>query len=155
MKKMQQGFTLIELMIVIAIIGILAAVALPAYQDYTTRAKVSEGLTLASGLKTAITETFQSAGPATMTCNDAATCRTIGATPLGTTELAGNKNVASMRLNKVVTELIDKHLIARIDCASGNDVAAMINAAWENIEIMAKRVRRRIDQIFLTLADQL
>ncbi|WP_193161308.1 pilin [Microbulbifer hainanensis] len=55
MKK-QQGFTLIELMIVVAIIGILAAVALPAYQDYTIRAKVSEGLVLASGAKVTVAE---------------------------------------------------------------------------------------------------
>lgn len=55
MKK-QQGFTLIELMIVVAIIGILAAVALPAYQDYTIRAKVTEGLTLASSAKLAVAE---------------------------------------------------------------------------------------------------
>ena len=59
MKKQQQGFTLIELMIVVAIIGILAAIAIPAYQDYTIRAQVSEGLSLASGAKTAIAETFQ------------------------------------------------------------------------------------------------
>jgi len=66
MKK-QQGFTLIELMIVVAIIGILAAIAIPAYQDYTIRAQVSEGLNLSGGAKAAVTEFFQDRGtlPAT------------------------------------------------------------------------------------------
>lgn len=96
MRKVQQGFTLIELMIVVAIIGILAAVALPAYQDYTIRAKVSEGLTLSSSLKTAITETFQSQGPRAMTCSDATTCGALGASVMDTTALAGNKNVDSI-----------------------------------------------------------
>jgi type IV pilus assembly protein PilA len=60
MKRVQQGFTLIELMIVVAIIGILAAVAIPAYQDYTVRSKVTEGLALASSAKVAVTESYYS-----------------------------------------------------------------------------------------------
>jgi len=62
MKKLQQGFTLIELMIVVAIIGILAAVALPAYQDYTVRAKMSEVILALSACRTSITEVYQSGG---------------------------------------------------------------------------------------------
>jgi type IV pilus assembly protein PilA len=62
MKTMQKGFTLIELMIVIAIIGILAAIAIPAYQNYTIRAQVTEGLSLAAGFKTAISEYYAQNG---------------------------------------------------------------------------------------------
>ncbi len=68
MKAIQKGFTLIELMIVVAIIGILAAIAIPAYQDYTIRAQVSEGLTLASDVKAGVAEYLAQTGtwPATL-----------------------------------------------------------------------------------------
>ena len=70
MRK-QQGFTLIELMIVVAIIGILAAIAIPAYQDYTVRAKVSELISMADSPKTAITEYYQTEGKFPSTASDA------------------------------------------------------------------------------------
>jgi len=94
-RKIQQGFTLIELMIVVAIIGILAAVALPAYQDYTIRAKLGEGVIMADALKLGISETFQNKGPdATvgMVCSDAATC----SSNIGATFPSPTKNVSSI-----------------------------------------------------------
>jgi type IV pilus assembly protein PilA len=69
MKQLQKGFTLIELMIVVAIIGILAAVALPAYQDYTIRAKMSEVILAMSACRTSITEVYQSGGLPTGVAN--------------------------------------------------------------------------------------
>ena len=66
MQKIQQGFTLIELMIVVAIVGILAAIAIPAYQDYTVRAKVTEGLSLMNSGKILVEDTFTSGGTPAM-----------------------------------------------------------------------------------------
>ena len=82
MKKVQQGFTLIELMIVVAIIGILAAVAIPAYQDYTIRAQVSEGLTLAGQAKSAVSEYYSEHGAWPNGNEDNVTCGMTWLDPL-------------------------------------------------------------------------
>jgi type IV pilus assembly protein PilA len=92
-KKMQQGFTLIELMIVVAIIGILAAIAIPAYQDYTIRAKVTEGLNLADSAKTAVAESWQSGG--TVGLKAAATSWNTSFTATGKTKYVSTINVSS------------------------------------------------------------
>jgi len=81
-RSMQQGFTLIELMIVVAIIGILAAVALPAYQDYTKRAKMSEVILAASACRTTITEVYQSVSATTVVA-DAWGCESSASSSAG------------------------------------------------------------------------
>jgi type IV pilus assembly protein PilA len=91
MRILQKGFTLIELMIVVAIIGILAAIAIPAYQDYTIRAQVTEGLNLASAVKASVAEYFANNGTWPVGL--------VGAAPaLGYTNLPAGKYVASVNV---------------------------------------------------------
>jgi type IV pilus assembly protein PilA len=107
MKSIQKGFTLIELMIVVAIIGILAAVALPAYQDYTVRAKVSELMLAASGVRTAISEKFQTDPSNTISAGAGVTIPVVGKIASATVTDDGNVVVtgstASTSVGQAVT----------------------------------------------------
>jgi type IV pilus assembly protein PilA len=141
MKKVQQGFTLIELMIVVAIIGILAAIAIPAYQDYTIRAQVSEGLSLASGAKAAVSESFMDRGgmPANNTIAGIAQPATInGKYVTSVTVAAGvvgvlyggtsaNSNITGAILNLTPTSAVGAGSVVWA-CTGGNILSG--NAKW-------------------------
>jgi type IV pilus assembly protein PilA len=114
MSKTQKGFTLIELMIVVAIIGILAAIALPAYQDYTIRAKVSEGIIGASSAKATISEAFQ----------------TDGVAGVGVAATAWNLNAATATHSKYVDviNIAQTGVITVYYTNAGNGLPTLINA---------------------------
>jgi type IV pilus assembly protein PilA len=107
MKAIQKGFTLIELMIVVAIIGILAAVALPAYQDYTVRAKMSEVILAASACRTSITEVYQTGGTAPA-ANGWGCENTIG----GASKYV---NTIQTNLNGLITVMIGSNIKTDVD----------------------------------------
>lgn len=114
MKQVQKGFTLIELMIVVAIIGILAAIAIPAYQDYTIRSQVTEGLTLAGAAKAAVAESYSQTGAA-----------------------PANRNAAGM--SNLATDTSGKY-VSQVDVAAGtiaitygNEANTKITASGANI----------------------
>lgn len=117
MKAIQKGFTLIELMIVIAIVGILAAVALPAYQDYTARAQMSEALTLAEGQKAAVVEYFSDNGvfPANNASAGIATASTItgkyvAKVEVGQVGMSGAQITSTMKSSGVNADIKGKTL---------------------------------------------
>nr|WP_101121178.1 pilin [Neisseria meningitidis] len=112
MNTLQKGFTLIELMIVIAIVGILAAVALPAYQDYTARAQVSEAILLAEGQKSAVTEYYLNHGiwPGNNTSAGVATSSKIKGKYVEKVEVANGVITAEMKSSGVNKEIQGKKL---------------------------------------------
>ncbi|HEZ5428195.1 TPA: pilin [Neisseria meningitidis] len=144
MNTLQKGFTLIELMIVIAIVGILAAVALPAYQDYTARAQVSEAILLAEGQKSAVTEYYLNHGtwPKNNTSAGVASSSTIKGKYVKEVTVANGVITATMLSSGVNKEIQGKKLslwakrqdgsvkwfcglpVTRNDTATATDVAA-------------------------------
>src|SRR4051812_14579849 len=120
-RQLQQGFTLIELMIVVAIIGILAAVALPAYQDYTKRAKLSEVILAASSCRTSITEVYQSNSSASLPGAGNWGCETSAASSkyvgLVSTDAVGGVKVT---VQGIGDSTIDGKFVTLIPVASGN-----------------------------------
>jgi type IV pilus assembly protein PilA len=116
MKKVQQGFTLIELMIVVAIIGILAAVAIPAYQDYTIRAKMTEAMSIGSQAKTAVSEYYISRG--SMPPNAAAAGLEATATEYATDDIVQSMSYTYTNADVGFVELAVQDLGG--DTAAGN-----------------------------------
>ncbi|HEZ5828681.1 TPA: pilin [Neisseria meningitidis] len=112
MNTLQKGFTLIELMIVIAIVGILAAVALPAYQDYTARAQVSEAILLAEGQKSAVTEYYLNHGiwPANNSSAGVASASDIKGKYVQSVEVKNGVVTATMASSNVNNEIKGKKL---------------------------------------------
>jgi type IV pilus assembly protein PilA len=111
LKKVQQGFTLIELMIVVAIIGILAAIAIPAYQDYTIRAKVTEGIGLADAAKTAVAEAYQSGDMAGVSALAASWVSTATTKYVSSVAITGTTGLITVTYSALVPQIANATLL--------------------------------------------
>jgi type IV pilus assembly protein PilA len=132
LKKVQQGFTLIELMIVVAIIGILAAIAIPAYQDYTIRAKVTEGIGLADAAKTAVSEAYQSGDMPGVTALSASWVSTPTKYVAGIT--IGVTGVITVYYSALVPQIAGQTLKLTPNINSGAGFAALAAGETGNID---------------------
>jgi len=126
MKKNMQGFTLIELMIVVAIIAILAAIALPAYQDYVARSQVSEAMTLAAGAKTAVAEQYANTGafPGITNANSGLdTAVNINGKHVLSVDVAGGTITATMRPAPAASAKVADSTITFVPTDAGGSIS--------------------------------
>jgi type IV pilus assembly protein PilA len=120
MKSIQKGFTLIELMIVVAIIGILAAIAIPAYSDYTERAKVSELVTLASACKASVTEYYQAQGTFPNS-NDAAGCTSTATDKITGIEVTGDDASGTITVESALSKASGNYILVGTPVSDDDD----------------------------------
>lgn len=134
MKRLQQGFTLIELMIVVAIIGILAAVAIPAYQDYTVKAKMSEVILAASACRTTVTEVYQTGVSGSLPAAGSFGCESVSGTAQSkyvssvTTDANGVITVVAQNISQLGSN-VNLVLEPQLSTGAAMTVAANLGAA--------------------------
>ena len=125
MKTTQKGFTLIELMIVVAIIGILAAIAIPAYQDYTIRSQVTEGMNLASAVETGVAEYYANTGswPSTLTLAGGDTANKPSGKYVSSVDVGASGVITVIYGNQSNANVATKSLALTPGLSANNDVA--------------------------------